>query len=435
MAIPSIYCSDETSICIDPKLLVYESGLGVTEPRYMPKQTLGHESIDLDTSASADEQRLEAYQISSACQDSEFDEEDAEHESVSDAPSPPVDSSLDPEAPVFVPASLLGDDYNLRDEEEPTLEPLLPTKSPPTPRITVSVPNDVPLTSSCPVSRGARRNSRSESRQSSPGRRSSSVSRPRAQSNSRKTSVVPKALAAKLMTALTTAPTSPVAQVPHGLEDRSAPWTSLYTSHPQQLLGQVYPHASLHHPITVGPSIHGYRCSHGGCPESTKVWDTRSDLDHHLRKHVPEDQRAHACAQCGRRFHFPKDLRRHLKTHDKMAGVACPICGKFYSRPDNLKRHINTLHKDTRSQEPGTQAFAYSPTPSAATSCTQSPVDGPGHTMPWTLSPLMAKSTPSSNSGHYRHDSVNESDMFDSSSRSESGLFAQPMFKSYSNGI
>jgi hypothetical protein len=434
MAYPSFHCSNEQSICINPQLLVYESGRGVNEPRYMPMQTPDDEAIDLDTGTNTDDQPLEAYQISRPYQTPIFDE-DAEHESISDCPSPPLDSSLDPEAPVFEPESLLEENYNIRTTGEPGFEPLRPTKSPPTPRIQVSSPNDAPLTSGRGVSGGSGRKSRSQSRQSSPGNRSSSISRPRAQSTSRKTPVIPRALAAKLITALASAPTHPATHVPNSFEDRSAPWTGLHTSYPRPLLGQANPYPSLQHAMAGGPSIHGYRCSHEGCPESTKFWDIKSDRDHHLRKHVPEDQRAHACAQCGRRFHFPKDLKRHRDTHNKSAGVTCLMCGKLYSRPDNLKRHISTVHKDTQRSKPASQMRACSPTPSSATSYVQSPVDVTGHNTPWTLSPLMAKSTPSSKSGHNRHDSVNEPDTVDSHTPSESSLFAQPMFKSYSNGM
>ena len=434
MAYPSFHCSYEQSICIDPQLLVYESGRGVNEPRYMPMQIPDNEAIDLDPGTNTNDQTLEAHQISSPHQSPSF-EEDAEHESISNCPSLPLDSSLDPEAPVFVPASLLEEDYNIRTTGEPGFEPLRPTESPPTPRIKVSSPNDAPLTSGRGVFGGSMRKSRSQSRQRSPGARSSSISRPRAQSTSRKTPVIPKALAAKLIAELSSASTHPAAHVPDSFEDRSAPWTGLHTSYPRPLLGQANPYPGLQHPMAGGPSIHGYRCSHEGCPESTKVWDTKSDRDHHLRKHVPEDQRAHACAQCPRRFHFPKDLKRHRDTHNKSAGVTCLMCGKLYSRPDNLKRHISTVHKDTQSSKPASQTSARSPTPSSATSYVRSPVDMTGHNTPWTLSPLMAKSTPSSKSGHYRHDSVNEPDTADSHTPSESSFSAQPMVKSYSNGI
>jgi uncharacterized C2H2 Zn-finger protein len=206
----------------------------------------------------------------------------------------------------------------------------------------------------------------------------------------------------------------------------------VHASFPPPVPIQPSPYSSMTAPAS-GPLSQGYRCNHNGCAEHTKFWDTKSERDHHERKHVPKDQRAHVCEHCGMTFHFPKDRDRHALAVHFGLRVTCPHCTKAYSRKDNLNRHIRSQHGGAHSSRSASQMSANSPTPSTPVSYVQSPVDDPGRTTPLNLSPLAAKSTNWSKHGHHRHDSVNEPSTYECSLPSESPLSAQPMFKSYSN--
>lgn len=56
-----------------------------------------------------------------------------------------------------------------------------------------------------------------------------------------------------------------------------------------------------------------YCCSFLDC---NREFGRRADLLRHARSHLVESDRPHKCRTCGQRFLFPKDLRRHQKTHD-----------------------------------------------------------------------------------------------------------------------
>lgn len=417
----SLFYTNETSLCVDPKVLVYGAGEGINEPHYNPPN-LDEEAIDLQQT---DQQSFHTHNDASAHPDWVTDE-DADHESIDEFPITTWASTLDPQAPVFVPASQTEPGMPTSIEEEARLEPLHPVESPPTPRIKVSCPNDPPPSSIGRARDDTRRKSLSQSRQSSPIRRSPSISRPRASSSGRKASPIPKAAATRLITELGDLPANrPYA---YNVGDRTSPLLSLHThaSYPPPIPGQGHPYPSMPG-LTAGPVRPGYACSHEGCPESSKRWDTKSDRDHHERKHVPVDRRAHACEHCGKTFHFPKDLNRHMVVHDG-SKVICWICNKAYSRNDNLKRHIKTQHGRAGSMGNSSQMSAPSPTPSLVTSFTQSPIDDTGRNTPLNLSPLAAKSSPWSKYAHNPHDSGHESH-----SQPESPLFATPMSKSFSN--
>ena len=428
MDFSSPYYSDEPSNCIDPKVLVYGAGEGFNEPCYPFPTFVGEDAIDLYHMG---EQSLKTRDNVEAYPDWASDE-DADHESIDESPLIRRSSTLDPKAPAFVPARQMETVGIVPSppDEGLQLEALHPVESPPTPRIEVSCPNDAPFERVARASEGVKSKNRPQSRQPSPRGRSPSISRPRKQSKGRKTSPIPKAVASKLITALEVLPVNRA--VPYNVGDRTAPLAGLHL------------HASYPPPMPLDPQLHptmpglatglaqrGYACSHEGCPESDRHWDTRSDRDHHQRKHVPADQRAHACEHCGRTFHFPKDLNRHMVVHDG-SKVICPVCDKPYSRNDNLKRHIKSQHGRAASMGSASQMSVPSPTPSLVTSFTQSPIDDTGHNTPWNLSPLAAKSTPWSKNAHTRHDSVNGSAR-EVHSQPESPLSAQPMSKSFSN--
>lgn len=99
-------------------------------------------------------------------------------------------------------------------------------------------------------------------------------------------------------------------------------------------------------------SIRPYYCDYEECKLRDRAWDTISELKKHQRVHMPKEQRPHACAECGRRFHYTKDVKRHMQAnHNEKMPVTCPFCNRELSRDDNLQRHITTLHDNL--QTPG----------------------------------------------------------------------------------
>lgn len=410
---------------MDPKFLVFGSGYGVDEPNYINPLHTSNDAISL---YQADELFLDAPETPNVDQYSVCDE-DADHKILDDSSSTLHYSSLDPEAPVFVPSNQMEMNGLIRTEAEYILEALHPVESPPTPRIEVSAPNETSAFSIRRDSEAARNKSRSQSRQSSARGRSPSITCPRAQRKSRKTSAMPKDKATKLITALEDLPANRPG--PYNVGDRTTPLTALHirTSFPppMPLHAQRYRGVAA---SVAGVMRPGYGCSQVGCPESERRWETKSERDHHERKHIPADQRAHGCEHCNRRFHYPKDVVRHSVVHNGKKDKTCSLCSSTFGRADNLKRHMKDRHGHTQST-----GSANSPSTSSVTSFTQSPVDYTGPTTPSNLSPLAAKPTPWSRSAHQNYDSVNSPAVHETYSQPDSPLSSYPMFKSHSNQL
>lgn len=60
----------------------------------------------------------------------------------------------------------------------------------------------------------------------------------------------------------------------------------------------------------------GYPCRYPPC---TKLYDRASERTKHEQAHQPALTSRHQCNQCPKGFRYPKDLRRHQKTHDNTA--------------------------------------------------------------------------------------------------------------------
>jgi len=74
----------------------------------------------------------------------------------------------------------------------------------------------------------------------------------------------------------------------------------------------------IRHPATIyQPYNHGkaYVCDHDGCELR---FERLSELHLHQRAHVNSRQRPHECKLCGKRFTYPKDRKRHEKTHPEL---------------------------------------------------------------------------------------------------------------------
>jgi hypothetical protein len=59
-----------------------------------------------------------------------------------------------------------------------------------------------------------------------------------------------------------------------------------------------------------------FSCKH---PHCDLRFERQRDLRLHRRAHVEADKRPYGCATCGKRFMYPKDLKRHGKIHEKSA--------------------------------------------------------------------------------------------------------------------
>ena len=70
----------------------------------------------------------------------------------------------------------------------------------------------------------------------------------------------------------------------------------------------------------------GYLCEHTGY---NKVFDRACDLSHHKRNHQDEWELPQVFSMCSKRFLWPKDLRRHERTHRRRDGLL------YYSKSPN----------------------------------------------------------------------------------------------------
>lgn len=68
---------------------------------------------------------------------------------------------------------------------------------------------------------------------------------------------------------------------------------------------------------------------------------------HHLETHTDKARR-YPCKQvdCNSAFRYPKDLERHMRTHNKVSPFLCEEagCDRGFSRRDYLSRHLRDKH-------------------------------------------------------------------------------------------
>lgn len=103
--------------------------------------------------------------------------------------------------------------------------------------------------------------------------------------------------------------------------------------------------ASCPRAASIAGSTGSFLCPSEGCSRS---FESKSDMDHHERYHRPH-ARKHPCTLCNKAFHFPKDLKRHLKTHGQERHLFCTTIGCQYNkvgfkREDHRKRHMQSVH-------------------------------------------------------------------------------------------
>lgn len=102
------------------------------------------------------------------------------------------------------------------------------------------------------------------------------------------------------------------------------------------------------------------------CRLKYKLWDSLADLNHHQISHRPYEERPCACdeEECGKRFCYPKDVKRHKRDvhhaseqgHAEVGSTAgaderphrCLSCFSTYKRRDALLRHVRTRNGDEK---------------------------------------------------------------------------------------
>ncbi|KAK2143592.1 hypothetical protein LSH36_829g00020 [Paralvinella palmiformis] len=79
------------------------------------------------------------------------------------------------------------------------------------------------------------------------------------------------------------------------------------------------------------------------CTTCNRCFFNKGMLSRH-RREVHTAQRLYACDICGKAFKNERNLRQHMKGHDKNTFIQCEFCDKCFSQRGNLKIHVRTVH-------------------------------------------------------------------------------------------
>ena len=83
------------------------------------------------------------------------------------------------------------------------------------------------------------------------------------------------------------------------------------------------------------------------CGHCDMAFERQSELNHHKRNHLSNEEKPHRCSWCSKGFLDLRDWRRHLQTHSLIEPEhICHVigCRKAFKRGDNLTRHIRRFH-------------------------------------------------------------------------------------------
>ena len=82
----------------------------------------------------------------------------------------------------------------------------------------------------------------------------------------------------------------------------------------------------------MSPTVHG---------QSPPSWDTSPSPG---VSPPPSTHSSHPCPKCGKEFHVPSLLERHMRIHTNERPYQCRMCGRSYSQSGNLNVHLKTIH-------------------------------------------------------------------------------------------
>ncbi|KAK4463037.1 ankyrin repeat-containing domain protein [Cladorrhinum samala] len=82
------------------------------------------------------------------------------------------------------------------------------------------------------------------------------------------------------------------------------------------------------------------------CQQCGRDFKDQRQLRQHVRWHDKKYRCKHEKCRDKRGFACQKDLARHQRTHDQIKGTQCPYCNRKISRLDNLEKHLTRAHKN-----------------------------------------------------------------------------------------
>ncbi len=105
----------------------------------------------------------------------------------------------------------------------------------------------------------------------------------------------------------------------------------------------------LNHHMNWHNGLKPFACTHEGC--DYHAWSP-DQVQKHMRRHVPVNQRPYKCDHCDKRYTTPSQKATHIKlVHEgqlEQMRVQCNLCGEIYSSKNYLKYHMIRAHGEEK---------------------------------------------------------------------------------------